>query len=261
MDAGLGEDGGTADSGLMDADGVDGAEDGGGAEDSGGPADGGLFDAGPSGPAGHVVLIGMWYNDSSLNEDRIVAQSVLLTSRPGPIDILQYDAYASTLPTGHPARIRSAISTYLGVISRAHTFRSGDPTPTNLATADVFIVYFQDRLDGATRMPWITTTAPSWNTALNDFVDDGGVVIACDGWGAGYQAVVGPGFFNIPIHTALDFTAVLEVVRPSDPIVAGVSTFYSPRGDMLRFPGATGGDVVVEADGSPHVLHITRPLP
>lgn len=252
MDAGAGDAGERADAATGDA---GSPPDGGSQSDGGTTADGGS----PVG-TGHVVLIGSNLSAADLDTYRLVVNSVLLTGREGTIDILEYDTFADTDPAASAGEIHDAIVTFLEILARPYTFTSGAPTPANLADADVVLIYEQDLLDGTNRPTWRDTTAPGWNADLNGFVDAGGVVIALDGFGVTYEAVKGPGLFTIPLHVR-NTAAFMEVLEPTDPVVSMVPSSYPPPGSSLQFPGATGGTVVVQAGGAPHVLHQTRVAP
>lgn len=85
-----------------------------------------------------------------------------------------------------------------------------------------------------------------WRTTLQNFVDNGGVIVQCDGSGR-YGILTGAGLMSI-ISSSSTSGVLVNVVAPSDPVAEGVSASYTGANGSSHY-NTTEQTVVVERPG------------
>ncbi|MEM1413245.1 MAG: hypothetical protein AAGH15_00005 [Myxococcota bacterium] len=206
---------------------------------------------------GQAVLVGHDYFASSVSQDRVVGNAVLLTDVTGTIDILEYTEFADTTPGGEAENTRGAIDrtvTAAGQSTRYTALTNFRNLATSLTGRDVLLVHEQEQ--GA--FPAVTVR-DAWRTTLFDFLDRGGIVVVIASSRDEWQIVNLPGLFTVTSDAPVPATPPnLVIAAPGDPLLAGVAA-YVPGNATTSLPGATGGTTVIETStGDTVVLRVER---
>jgi hypothetical protein len=209
---------------------------------------------------GHAVLLGHDFYEREANADRALGNAVFVSNNRSPelaLRIVDYRQYADLSGTGEVVNTQAAIADRATALSRTTAYTNlADYTALNLADADVLLVYEQE----LTSQAQLQTVATAWNTQLNNFIRDGGVIVVLDHLGGGggtWEIVDGTGLFTIPSSRSATGSAV-TVTTATDPIAAGVTSGYSALNGSLAFPGSTGGTVVLSEGADALCRHLVR---
>jgi hypothetical protein len=225
--------------------------------DAGDIPDGGTdtgVDAAPP-PRGHVVLFA--FDGASVNEsvDRMIANSVLLSERPGATRVLRYVEYYG-YDFMHVQNAIDEVSTTAGRTVELVDLASFSGLAAALPATDVLLVLPQSRTDAST----IMTIAAAWRDDLLAFLDDGGVVIVMSSTGFGspaaheWRIVAGEGLFTVTYLDTVYMTHTHELIAPADPIGEGVVTPFALAATC--FGGSAGGTLVARRTATA----VTEPL-
>jgi hypothetical protein len=243
----------------------------GGGRDAG-SVDGGSADAGPP-PPGHAVLMafgGIFVDEAA---DGMIANSVLLSGRSGPLRVLEYAEWEGGGAGAYP-HLTDVITAAAAGAGRPATFTplvSAFGLSAALATTDVLLVPPQCIASSDDTLRAIGT---GWQPDLLAFLDAGGVVLVltCDSRpvGGGSSAPGGEWLLTGGLFTTSSVAPrngsvpyVHEVTAPSDPIARGVLSPFASYAPC--FQGSTGGTVVARRDATaldaplcPVVRHLER---
>lgn len=203
------------------------------------------------GMTGHVIVIGHDYVDSREGMNRLAGNSVFL-ALGASVDVLVYEGDA----TGGAISGTDAAIDQVGAEVGRTWVRTAAATPADvpamLDANDVFVIYAQE---GATDVA-LTNLGTLWQSALDTFVNTGGVIVLMEGGGthAGtFQILDTAGLFSATSRTVI-VDPILDVVDPGNAIATGVDDPYLGE-DTTAELVTSEGTVVVESSNGPVVLH------
>lgn len=186
--------------------------------------------------------------------DTEIVNSVFLQGRGGAVRVLDYiERSEFTRGWDTQTRVHGVIDA--GATQRGRqVFYTDLPRSTGLdaalPSADVLFIYGQDRAGSAT----LDGIGAAWHDTLDAFLDAGGVIVILTSRDCHeeWRLVSGTGLFDVPLGAQFG-RAVLEVVVPDDPVVAGVTSPYrDPTVDGLAcFQGLVGGVTLARTDDEP----------
>jgi hypothetical protein len=155
--------------------------------------------------------------------------------------ILAYIQYADTSTGGEYQHTLSAISS---VSSNYAVTELSDYTQLEsmLPGHDILLIPEQEAGYSST----LDAIGVIWATALQNFVNDGGVVIQCD-FANQYQIITGAGLMSITSSSPF-YNQTVTVVAPDDPVAQGVSASYTGCDGSAAYT-TSEGRVVVERTG------------
>jgi hypothetical protein len=233
------------------------------------------IDAGADAPSdagrirGHLVLFGsgIWMVDDGF--DRMFANAMFLSERPGDLDVVEYTEYGGS-GSGwelHARQVMDDEAVARGRTLNRSTLTSASGLATALASADVLFVPVQSADEGTMR-----TIGMFWHDDLVSFLAAGGVVVVLSWPGLASNSyeyrlvdasdlfVFGPG--GASGSFASSPPTVVALADTTDPIAAGVATPWAVNGSYIRcFPMSARGTVVVRTSDAtlcPIVRHLVR---
>ena len=203
------------------------------------------------GITGHVIVIGHDYVDSRIGMNRLVGNSVFLATGAS-VDVLVYegDATAGAIAGTDAAIDQVSAETGRAWVRTAAT--SAAEVPDVLVGNDVFIVYAQEGGNDV----GLAALGTMWQSALDTFVNIGGVIIVLEGGGAHagtYQILEQAGLFSATSRTVIA-SPILTVVDPGNAIAIGVNNPYLGEDTTVSFATAET-TVVVQSPSGPVVIH------
>ena len=155
-----------------------------------------------------------------------------------------------------------AYTQYVGSTESANTLSGIDSVSTNyvitemddytqldsmLAGHDVLLIPEQQN----TNLSQLETIGTVWSATVEDFINNGGVVIQCDSYNK-YGILTGAGLMDIRSSSSCSYSTV-NVTAPADPIVQGVSSSYYAE-YASSYYNTTETEMVVELTGSGPVV-------
>ncbi len=203
------------------------------------------------GVSGHVILIGHDFTSKNAAIGRLLGNSVFL-ALGNTVDVVTYRG------NGDPDAITSAnqsVSAHGASIGRSWNriaAANAAEVPGLLATADVFLIYDQNEVEGGD----LTELGAGWADALAHFTARDGIVIVLDD-GDTWPILTGAGLMDLSGATPVA-EQVLAVTDPSDAVGSNVPLLYWAAADSVAFTGTSAPVVVETADHQPVVLH--RPV-
>ncbi|MFW5877360.1 MAG: hypothetical protein ACOCXM_11530, partial [Myxococcota bacterium] len=208
-----------------------------------------------AGSVGHLVVIGHDYAQSRSGMNWLAGNAVFLASG-APIRVLVYEGEATMQSIRGVDRAIDQVADSTGR-SWMRTTATAELVPFDLAETDVFLVYSQH---GATDAA-LHALGTEWKTALDSFVQRGGVIVLFDGGGAHegtWQILDAAGLFGA--MGRVDVTGdPLDVTAPGDAVVLNVPQVYRAERQSVRFETDEGGAVVEHADGPVVFHHVLSP--
>ena len=206
---------------------------------------------------GHLVLIGHDYFENEANADRIVGNAVLLANTTGTINVVEYTQYADATAGSELVRIRNAVDARLTEAGRSARYSAvSDYTRLDLSSANVLLIPEQELAGGNPAQ--LDRIAGALNAQFNEFLNRGGVIVACDFLNTTARLVNSRDLFEI--SGAISVTGIMTTISdPTSPLTEGIVPYRTPDGSS-GFPGITGGDIIVTAGAAdaPVVVHQRR---
>jgi len=206
-------------------------------------------------PSGHLVVIGHDYAVSRSSMDNLLGNAVFLA--PGNrVKVLAYHGAATPQEISGTDAALNRVAANLGRTWVKTVVPAAD-VPTDLASADVFVIYAQAGATDAT----LLTLGNDWASALSGFVQAGKIIVVLDGMSANagtYQIVQQANLFHATGR--MDATGqTMVVARPADAIGTRVPRTY--RGERSTVWFATMDESVVvqvatDAGTQPVVIHL-----
>lgn len=204
--------------------------------------------------ASDVILIGHDYTDSSIAQDRLVANGALLRLEE-PVRIVMYEGSASA---SSRASVIAAIDDIADEASREYVIIDADAAqvPTRLQRADTFLVLPQN--GSGTTDAELRSLGRSWSSALASFLERGGAIVILDGGGshAGtWQIAASSSLLDVDGRMSVSIDTALSTVEPTDAIANEMPLSYAAKERTVAFTGTTDGTVVEEPGGEPVAVH------
>lgn len=213
---------------------------------------------------GHVVLIGAYPLQVDESIDRIIANAVLLSERPGDVAVTEYVEHSTIGGWDVQARLHEIIEDRAEAESRTVTFTdltSAFDLEDVIGTTDVLFVHGQFNAGTG----WMAGVASAWHDDLVAFVDAGGVVVVLSINKGEHAVVSGDDLLNVPSAnwgTAYGPSTTFTVVAPDDPLGEGVISPFpaTEPSSVVCFMGSSGGMLVARETTMlcPIVRHLER---
>lgn len=201
---------------------------------------------------GRIIVIGHDYlvNKNRTAMNQLLANAVLLWPI-NPVHLLAYKGAANqTAFDGANAAISQGALVSGRVVQRTEV--GAADVPTQLAAADVFLIYGQEQAIDTT----LAQLGQDWASAMSSFVNRGGTVIVLDGFYPGntgtVQIVSQTGLFNIWRNVSVT-NSVCTVVARGDALASGLLTNYRCEQNSVSFLTNESGtyvNTVVESGSS-----------
>jgi hypothetical protein len=203
---------------------------------------------------GHVIVIGLDYQTSTVAADRLLGNAVFV-ARGADVHVLVHGELALPSQVANVAAAIDRVAREIGRSWSRHSLAANAPLAPQLAQADVLVIAHQARAsDQALR-----SRGASWKIALDDFVRRGGVIISLDGPAhhrGTYQLLQAAGLFDAKEREPAT-GATLSVADAGDAVALGVPYLLARPSSTMRFIGVTDAPVVVDEVG-PVVIHASR---
>jgi hypothetical protein len=198
--------------------------------------------AAPANTSVNTFSIGT-YNDTAVftNSPGDVHSAASADSQVAIKRVLAYIEYADTSSSGEYQHTLTAISS-VGTTYTVTQLLNYTQLASALPAHDILLIPEQEKAS-ASQLQSIGT---AWATTLQNFVNDGGVVIQCD-YSNQYQIITGAGLMSITSSSSFN-DATVTVVAPDDPVAQGVPASYTARYGSA-FYTTSEGRVVVERSG------------
>jgi hypothetical protein len=183
---------------------------------------------------GRIIVIGHDYlvNKNRTAMNQLLANAVLLWPI-NPVHLLAYKGAANQAAfDGANAAITQGALASGRVVQRIEA--AAADVPTQLAAADVFLIYGQEQAIDAT----LAQLGQDWASAVSTFVNRGGTVIVLDGFYPGntgtVQIVFQTGLFNIWRNVSVT-NSTCTVVARGDALASGLLTNYRCEQNSVSF--------------------------
>ena len=200
--------------------------------------------------AGHLVVLGHDFVNSRNAMERLLGNSVLLSSA-ATVRVLSYEGHASAASI---AGVEAALARRVGPAMTLMRATDADRVSGELANADVFLVHAQA---GGT-LEELEALGLLWSRAMETFLLRGGVVVVLDTLaphGGTWQLLEAAG--RMHADGIADATlATARILSATDAVAIGVPLSYRAEATSVHFIGADLPGVV--GDGAlPIILHGT----
>jgi hypothetical protein len=190
---------------------------------------------------GRVIVIGHDYLKNRPAMNRILGNAVFLWPK-NPVRLLTYSVAANPTAIAGANGAIAQVATATGRLLQRTDVAAAD-VPTQLATADVFLIYGQEQASDAT----LNQLGQDWASAMTTFVNLGGTVILLDGYysgnAGGVQILSQSGLFNIQ-HNVSTTNSVCTVVSPGDALASGLPKTYRCEQNSVNFTTSEVGSAV-----------------
>lgn len=217
--------------------------------------------------AGHIIAIGHDYQvipAQNSSQARAIANAVFV-AKSSPISVLSFEHYAVAQDV---INVQSTLTLQAKKQGRTLSFTStivDSDIPNTLAIKTYDVLLVPDlRLAPSGKLKALGTTWSS-NTAINDFLHAGGVIVILDGasgTGEMPDLETNMGVLNVKAHTALPAPS-LTVLAPGDAVGSGVISPYVPTKSCAWFDTepASGTVTYVVGNGAnqPVIVHKVVP--
>ena len=209
---------------------------------------------------GHVVFIGHDYFAVNADTNRVVGNAVLqLTAATGGVRVLGYDQYADTSASGEANNTDAGIQStadLLGVDVTIDRLSDSSLLEATIDDYDVLVIYEQERGSGS-----MSGVGAEWAEILVDFLDGGGVVVACDFVSNVWQLLNSAGILTISTGGSISTGGAVTVSIPEHIVMEGVRNPYTATNGS-GFITLTGEDAdvsdVIAVDASSRSVVIVK---
>ena len=174
-------------------------------------------------------------------------QAALSAIPSGKVSILSWTAFADTAGNGEYANAKQAVSAHFTNFEETATTVTN---PAELADAlvgkNVFLIVEQE----SSSEPELASIGTSWAGVLGNFVNGGGVVIACSNTTAEHLLLANSGLLDTTVNSS---PTSATITKPADtPLNAGVAVPFT--GSYLHTYTTTNGTVDLLASGTQPVV-------
>jgi len=202
---------------------------------------------------GQVIFMGHDFFSRNSDVDTIIGNAVLQATTFGDITVLGYDEFADVSPTGEPANADAAIMDGALAAGRTVTItRVSDYLllGSMLPSADVLVIYEMELGgDGF-------TIGATLSSALQSFLDGGGIIIAMDYYSQVSTLLTQAGVMRILGQYTGYGDTPLTVTISTDPVMAGVPTpMYTGTNGTGSFITDDGAVLAIDDNGLPVLVH------
>ena len=206
---------------------------------------------------GHVVLVGHDYYNTTSGATRALGNAVFsLTQETGTVSVLAYTGYADTSSTGEKVHTDAAIDSVAATLGRTWSrteFSSYSllGSSYDLNNYDVLLVYEQE--DASSTIS--RNIGIAWQSELEDFVANGGVVVVCGGSGESWEILNQSGLMTVT-SSAFISAQTIVVNDATDPVAQGVTSYTTPSATNT-YSTTDGNTVLASSAGGKVVIHKT----
>jgi subtilisin family serine protease len=186
-------------------------------------------------PGTHTDTVTFTNTTSGLIQNRTVTLTV------GSKNILAYIQYSDNSTSGEYQNTLTAIRS-VGTNFTVTEMTNYTQLSTLLPGRNVLLIPEQENTSNSA----LQSIGTTWAATLQDFVNNGGVVIVCD-YSAGYGILNGAGLMNIT-SSSMYFNQPVNVIAPDDPVAQGVPSTYTACDGSLYYT-TTESRVVVQRTG------------
>jgi hypothetical protein len=185
---------------------------------------------------------------------------VSVTALPAPTippQILYYTEFADNTPGGEAENVWAVINATHGTDYLRTNLTSYTDATTELPNHDIFLIIEQELISPEN----ITDIATAWQTPLNDFLADGGIVIlttfrspTVGGYGATAQILNNTGHFSFSAANTRTGNNI-DIDEPTHPLADGVVGWVSLSGTCSFTTSETTVVASDQVSGEPVVIH------